>query len=241
MNFKSSEINNWYETIPGKINSKLILDTINKLFYLSKDKNIIYVGPSLIIKKLMCENYNFNSFYISSSESADLNAELQKLPFKEASVDCIILIHSLEIDENPHAVFREINRILAEDGQLVITGFNRVSFLGLYSFLPIKSIFKKKNYIKISRLTDWMTLFSYDIRQIFNINKIPPINNIKILNYFLFLNKNPFSKINFFGNNYVIFAKKKTFKYISVKNWHKKNNIILGKFSKPVIHNNYEK
>ena len=34
---------------------------------------------------------------------------------------------------------------------------------------------------------------------------------------------------------------KKTFKYISVKNWHKKNNIILGKFSKPVIHNNYEK
>jgi hypothetical protein len=86
-----------------------------------------------------------------------------------------------------------------------------------------------------------MTLFSYDIKQIFNINKIPPINNIKILNYFLFLNKNPFSKINFFGNNYVIFANKKTFKYISVKNWHKKNNIILGKFSKPVIHNNYEK
>jgi SAM-dependent methyltransferase len=241
MNFKSSEINNWYESKSGKINAKLITETVNKLFFLPYDKNIIYVGPSLVIKKLMSENYNFNSFYISTSESADLKAELQKLPFKDDSVDCVVLIHSLEMDQNPHAVFREIDRVLTDDGQLIITGFNRLSFLGLYSFLPIRSIFRNKNYIKISRLSDWMSLFSYDIKHIFSINKIPPIKNIKILNYFLFLNKNPFIKINFFGNNYVILAKKKTYKFISIKNWHKKNNIILGKFSKPVVHNNYEK
>ena len=241
MNFKSSEINNWYESKSGKINKKLIVETINKLFLLSYDKNIIYVGPSLVIKKLMSENYNFNSFYISSSEGSDLNAELQKLPFKDSSVDCFVLIHSLEMDKNPHAVFREIDRVLTEDGQLIMVGFNRSSFLGLYSFLPIRSIFRNKNYIKINRLLDWMSLFSYDIKHIFSINKIPPIKNIKILNYFLFLNKSPFNKINFFGNNYVILAKKKTYKFISIRNWHKQNNIILGKFSKPVIHNNYEK
>ncbi len=241
MNFKSSEINNWYESKSGKINKKLIVETINKLFLLSYDKNIIYVGPSLVIKKLMSENYNFNSFYISSSEGSDLNAELQKLPFKDSSVDCFVLIHSLEMDKNPHAVFREIDRVLTEDGQLIMVGFNRSSFLGLYSFLPIRSIFRNKNYIKINRLLDWMSLFSYDIKHIFSINKIPPIKNIKILNYFLFLNKISNNKINFFGNNYVILAKKKTYKFISIRNWHKKNNIILGKFSKPVIHNNYEK
>ena len=56
-----------------------------------------------------------------------------------------------------------------------------------------------------------------------------------------FKNNSIFSKANFFGNTYIMYIKKKTYKFISLKNWHKKNNIVLGKFSKPVIHNNYEK
>ena len=106
--------------------------------------------------------------------------------------------------------------------------------------MPFKSIFKNKNYISISRLLDWMSFFSYEVKQVFNINKIPPLKNNKILKYLQFLNNRHFSKINLFGNCYVIYSNKKTYKYISVKNWHKKNNIVLGKFSKPIIHNNFD-
>ena len=44
MNFKPSEINKWYKTKAGDINSKLITDAISKVFYVTSDKKIIYFG-----------------------------------------------------------------------------------------------------------------------------------------------------------------------------------------------------
>ena len=240
MNFKPSEINKWYKTKAGDINSKLITDAISKVFYVTSDKKIIYFGPHSIVKKIMNDNYSFNSFFISSFNNADIKAEIQKLPFQDASIDFVVLIHSLDMNENPHGAFREIDRVLADEGKIIVAGFNRLSFLGIYSFLPINSIFRNKNYLNIGRLSDWMSLFSLEVKQIFNINKIPPLKNKKIIKYLTFLNNNIFSKINYFGNSYVFFASKKTYKFISVKDWHKRDNIVLGKFSKPIIQNNYE-
>ena len=241
MNFKSNEIDNWYQSLAGRFNSKLIISHIKKLFNTSSDKNIVYFGPNEIIKKLLENNNNFNTFYVSLSEYGDLSAEIQKLPFQESSIDNVVLIHSLDINENPHAAFREIDRIMKDDGQIVIAGFNKISPLMIYSILPLRSIFKNKDYVGINRLHDWMSLFSYEVQQIININKIPPIYNEKIFRYLRFLNNSFFSKINYFGISYIFFAKKKTYKFILSKNWHKRDNIILGKFSKPVIHNNYER
>tara|TARA_B100000575_G_C23023250_1_gene589255 strand:+ start:362 stop:1087 length:726 start_codon:yes stop_codon:yes gene_type:complete len=241
MKFRSNEIDNWYQSLAGRFNSKLIISHIDKIFNTSPDKNIIYFGPKEIVKKLLENNNNYNTFYVSLSEHGDLSAEIQKLPFQESSIDNIVLIHSLDINESPHAAFREIDRIIKDDGQIIIAGFNRVSPLAIYSILPFKSIFKNKDYVGINRLHDWMSLFSYEVQQIININKIPPVKNENILKYFKFLNNSFFSKINYFGISYIFFAKKKTYKFILNKNWHKRDNIILGKFSKPVIHNNYER
>jgi SAM-dependent methyltransferase len=240
MNFRPSEINKWYKTKSGDINSKLVINAINKVFDASSDKKIIYFGPNSIIKNIMNDNYSFNSFFISYSDNADIKAEIQKLPLQNSSIDFVILIHSLDMDKNPHAAFREIDRVLEDDGKIIIVGFNRLSFLGIYSFMPFNSMFRNKNYLSISRLSDWMSLFSYEVKQIFNINKIPPLKNKNIIKYLAFLNNTVFSKINYFGNSYVFFANKKKYKFITVKNWHKKDNIILGKFSKPIIQNNYE-
>ena len=92
----------------------------------------------------MDKSYNFNSFYVSNSKGADIKAELQNLPFQKSSIDRIVLIHSLEVEQNHHAAFREVNRVLADDGEIIIAGFNKTSFLGLYRLLPINSIFKNK-------------------------------------------------------------------------------------------------
>ena len=241
MNFKLSEINKWYQTKSGVINASIIIDSINRTFKISNDKKILYLGEDSIIATIMNSSDNFNGFYLSDTENADIRGELRNLPFEESSIDCIIIIHSLDYEKDPHSAFREIDRVLKEDGEIIISGFNKMSFLGIFSMLPIKSIFRNKKYITIGRLSDWMKLFSYEIKHILNVNKIPPFKNQKLINFFYFLNNDIFSKINFFGNSYIFFANKKTYKYISVKNWHKKDNIILGKFAKPVVNNNYEK
>jgi ubiquinone/menaquinone biosynthesis C-methylase UbiE len=193
------------------------------------------------MKEIISKNYNFNSFYISLDKNADIKAKIHSLPFQESTVNCVILVNTLDTEESPHAVFREVDRILTDDGKLIISGFNKISFLGLCSFLPLKSIFRHKKYISISRLSDWMSLLSYDVKYIFNVNKIPPVASNKIIKYLNFLNNNIFSKINYFGNSYIFIARKRTYKHIAIKNWHKQNNIILGKFSKPAINHNYEK
>lgn len=240
MNFKLSELNEWYDTRSGTINSKIIIKSIKKISYINQNKTILYFGPEKIVKKIIDNSYNFNSFYISHSGNTDVKSELQRLPFKDSIIDCVVLIHSLDVAEDPHSVFREIDRVLADDGQIIVAGFNKNSLLGIYKLLPFKTIFKNKNYLCVKRLCDWISLFSYELNQIFNINKIPPVTNNNLLKYLKFLNNNIFSKINFFGISYVVHANKKTYRYISVKNWHKKNNIVIGKFSKPVIHSNYE-
>ena len=240
MNFNISEINSWYKTEAGKINKDLVVDSINNIILDRYDRSILYIGPSDITKKIMKKDKSFNSFFVSTSKYSDIRAEIENLPFQKSSIDLVVLVHSLEINKNPHAVFREINRILVDDGEIIITSFNKMSFIGLFYYLPIDSIFKNKSYISIGRLEDWSKLFSYEINRIMNINKIPPFENKKILKYLSFLNNTIFCKINFFGNSYILHAKKNTYKFISLKNWHKKNNIILGKFSKPMIHNNYE-
>ena len=240
MNFKNTELNNWYKTNAGIINSRLIISTINKIFSSDVKKNILYFGEYSIVKKLMDVDQSFNSYYVSLSEKSDIKSELNKLPFQESSIDCVILIHALDFQNDPHSAFREIDRVLKDDGKMITIGFNRNSFLGIYSIMPFKSIFRKKKYISISRLSDWMSLFSYEVKQVFNINKVPPVKNNNILRNLKFLNNDFFSKVNLFGNCYVIYSCKKTYKYIAVKNWHKKNNIVLGKFSKPIIHNNFD-
>ena len=241
MNFKISEISAWYKTASGKINAQLIIDTVNNAFHASHDQNIIYIGPYSLMKEIISKNYNFNSFYISLDKNADIKAKIHSLPFQESTVNCVILVNTLDTEESPHAVFREVDRILTDDGKLIISGFNKISFLGLCSFLPLKSIFRHKKYISIGRLSDWMSLLSYDVKYIFNVNKIPPVASNKIIKYLNFLNNNIFSKINYFGNSYIFIARKRTYKHIAIKNWHKQNNIILGKFSKPAINHNYEK
>ena len=90
MNFRSSEINKWYKTKSGEINSKLVINAINKVFYTSSDKKIIYFGPNSIIKNIMNDNYSFNSFFISYSDNADIKAEIQKLPLQDSSIDFVV-------------------------------------------------------------------------------------------------------------------------------------------------------
>ena len=106
------------------IQNKIIKDKLNS--------DILYIGPSNIVKEIMHDNLSFRSFYISSSSNCDIKAEIQKLPLKESSVDCVVLIHSLETNKNPHAAFREIDRVLTEDGEIILVSFNKMSLEPLF-------------------------------------------------------------------------------------------------------------
>ncbi len=92
-------------------------------------------------------------------------ADGYELPFLEKSFDVVILAHQLDYASDPHRLLREVDRVMMDDGCLIITGFNPVSFTGLASLFP----WRKNNLpwsgrmFTSSRINDWLGLLNYQV------------------------------------------------------------------------------
>ena len=49
--------------------------------------------------------------------------ELHRLPVDSDSVDAVFLPHTLDYSDRPHAVLREVDRVLRSDGHVILLGF----------------------------------------------------------------------------------------------------------------------
>ncbi len=104
-----------------------------------------------------------------------LHCEFDALPFPAASIDLMVLPHTLELARDPHHTLREVERVLVPEGRVVITGFNPVSLWGLRQragharrglglgrrdplFLPASG-----EFIGYWRLRDWLRLLSFEV------------------------------------------------------------------------------
>ena len=97
-----------------------------------------------------------------------LVADATALPFSEASLDLLLMPHTLEASPDPHAALREAARVLVPEGRLVICGLNPASLLGLQrgversaGHLPDLSL-----GVGYWRLRDWLRLLSFEIEAV---------------------------------------------------------------------------
>ena len=92
-----------------------------------------------------------------------LTADLSALPLEEGSVDFLVLHHSLEFSEDPHAVLREAVRVLAPQGHLIIISFNPYSLFGLRKSMQLirrKTIPWAHHGLSRGRISDWLKLMN---------------------------------------------------------------------------------
>ena len=108
---------------------------------------------------------DLNHTAVRSSILCDFSA----LPFPEASLDLVLLPHTLEFSADPHTTLREVERVLVPEGRVVICGFNPVSLWGLrqrrahlYRKLGVGHLFLPDagEFIGHWRLRDWLRLRS---------------------------------------------------------------------------------
>lgn len=92
-------------------------------------------------------------------------SESEHLPFDADSIDVLIAIHSLDTSSNPHQVVREIQRVLAPQGQLFLVGLNPNS-VGALSALVSRKVFRKSTTprptLSLHRLDDWFRLLGLE-------------------------------------------------------------------------------
>lgn len=147
---------------------------------------------------------------ISSAECAPIVGRVNELPFEKDSLDVVMLHHLLDFYESPHAILREVARVVIPSGYMVIVGFNPWSIWGLWKLMP----FIRKNppwngaTILPGRLMDWLTLLDFKIdRAIYGFYRLPLLikNRFKLPDFSQGLSR----KINWpFGAIYVIVARK---------------------------------
>lgn len=90
------------------------------------------------------------------------------LPFAEASLDLVMMPHTLETSPDPHAVLREAARVLVPEGRLVVCGLNPASLLGVQRRVERGTAYLPEVGWGVGywRLRDWLQLLAFDIEAV---------------------------------------------------------------------------
>jgi SAM-dependent methyltransferase len=111
----------------------------------------------------------------AAGDPVHLHCEFDALPFPDASIDLVVLPHALELARDPHLTLREVERVLAPEGRIVIAGFNPASLWGLrqragrarrgLGLTPEQGLYLPRagDFIGFWRLRDWLRLLGFEI------------------------------------------------------------------------------
>lgn len=141
----------------------------------------------------------------------DVLCDYPALPFASNSTDLIVLPHVLEFSDEPHQILREVERVLIPEGQVIVVGFNPLSLWGLKRKLDRSGEFPwNGSYLSMNRLKDWMKLLGFEVDRGSLGCYIPPIDQLKWLQNWRFVENASQRWWNFSGGVYVLRAIKRT-------------------------------
>ncbi len=119
----------------------------------------------------------------------DLFAKCHELPIATQSVDLVLLPHVLEFAAEPHAVLREVDRVMMPEGRLVILGFNPWSLWGLRGAVGPRRAQAPWNgrFVSLLRVKDWLALLGFDVSAGHLAGYAPPIDSESMRRRFAFM------------------------------------------------------
>ena len=126
---------------------------------------------------------------IASFDHPDLFAKSDELPIATQSIDMVLLPHVLEFAAEPHAVLREVDRVMMPEGRLAILGFNPWSLWGLRSSLgPSRDVYPwNGRFMSLLRVKDWLALLGFEVSAGRLVAYAPPIESPRVLRRFGFM------------------------------------------------------
>ena len=114
---------------------------------------------------------------------ADIHSDVLALPVASSTMKAVAFFHTLDFCNNPHQALREANRVLTDDGQLIIVGFNPYSVFGARHALTAwtrREPWNGKFYAR-HRVSDWLSVLDYRVLDSTAMFMRPPINSERVL------------------------------------------------------------
>jgi len=161
----------------------------------------------------------------SLTTSSTLQGAMEAIALQSDSVDVVVLCHVLEHIATPHAVLREVHRVLIPQGHVLITGFNPFSLWGLWHIWQklLGHIPLPGKMLSINRMRDWLRLLNFEIVEEKTFYFRPPFDNQRIQEKLGFLEKWGKMLWPFWGGGYALVAAKQVISPTPVRpRWREK-------------------
>lgn len=146
----------------------------------------------------------------------NVEADSYELPFVDKAFDTCLLANQLDYMDDPHRLLREIDRVMIDDGYLIISGVNPCSLMGLGRLIPWR-----KNTLPWSgrmfsplRVRDWLSVLNYEVMEMSCFGLFPASRHRMCCVWF----ENTFSDlIPALGGLYFIVARKRAYPLKPIK------------------------
>lgn len=157
------------------------------------------------------------------------------LPFAARSIDAVVIPHVLEFTPDPGALLEEIERVLIEDGRLIVIGFNPWSLWGLWRLYPAWRNRPPWNgrFHGTARLGRWLSMLDFELLEVDRFLFRPPCRHKNLLRRLLFLERLGKYCWPFFGAAYIMVAQKRRFPVTPVKMSRRKKLFLSGASAGP--------
>ncbi len=137
-------IEDWYATPPGREAARLLVRALVPLLGRGPSTRLLALGQTApVLTRLHALRHERVAMIVERPTRWPLTmanraavADPERLPFEDALFDDALLIHALELVERPRIVLRELWRVLAPAGRLVLVVPNRSGVWARVEALP---------------------------------------------------------------------------------------------------------
>lgn len=167
----------------------------------------------------------------------DVEAINTALPIANDCTDLVVLMHSLSQSKDPHAILREVNRVLIPDGKLIIIDFNPVSLWGLRHLFQawLDDAPWSGHYYTARRLKDWASLLGFEQQHHFRCGYILPLNYQKLIERSRIFRKFSERWLRFSASINVLVFEKNTIPITPVRKRWVKKQILPTRVARPTV------
>ncbi len=153
---------------------------------------------------------------------ADIHADVLSLPVASDTMKAVAFFHTLDFCDNPHQALREADRVLTEDGQLIIIGFNPYSSFGARHMLTRwrrREPWNGRFYAR-HRVSEWLSVLDYRVLDSSAMYIRPPVNSERVLRR---LGKMDVLErwLGGLGGLYIMQARKQTLPMTMMRQWRR--------------------